>query len=1015
MYYSSLPRKGAPLAIGLLLVCLASLPSGTVIPNGRPAPSSTSPDLTIHGTAVVDQVGWSVAAIGDLNADGHDDFAIGAPLAGYECTDMLADDWVRHAAVVDLDADGDPDMATVSSELNQLTIYLNDGHGVFSTATVTPSGGKEPNFVLDEDMDGDGDPDLVVANTFNNRLAVHLNDGSAQFTLDGTYVAGAGPTWLVSPDVDGDGDPDIVAANYITDRITTHLNDGTGALGAAISTYVAATPTRVRTANLDADGIPDVVVLCRDDDIVTVLLGAGDGTFPTSVEHATSDRPSQLDLGDFDGDADIDFAVVNKGGVQNLSLFWNDGFGAFTHGADYPGLEDSTYYCVVATDLEPDGDLDFVVGTGAATLEIRRNHGLGTFSSIEEYHLGAIPSSWARRVDKIVASDLDGEPGVDLVGVDPNSDRLYLAFNDGAGSFPGSPDQGEVYVVFGGPGFDAQGDFSVDELDGTNGFLIRGITHHDQLGYSLSGRGDVNGDGVDDLVLGAPSVDSVDFEDLGEAYVVYGRSGIGSSGSFDLSTLDGTNGSVLRGFDGMAGFDVAVVGDFDADGYDDLLVGAPMAQVGGTHDGGHAYLVRGGGEIGADGILDLSTIDGSDGIRFHGDTEHGMAGFAVGAAGDVNGDGFDDLLVTSPDDGNADEHSAAYLVFGTTFPQPATKELRTLDGMDGVRLLSFDCEDVLDGDVTGIGDFNGDGLDDFAVGLPHLYDEPPEHSRVVVVFGSASLQGPPVYDLHSVDGTNGFVAAAFDGASYSGAGISPAGDWNGDGFTDLLLGGPRNADAHYHHDFGWAIGSTYVLLGGHVVGASGVVDLNALDGTDGFEIPGSAGGDMFGRDVAFLGDVNDDGTDDLLVGAPGHTKFTEWMGRALLRFGYQTALAAFRNDSAGTNLAGYEATAPVMGEDWRATVDNTGTGNFVAGVMGFERPLELYLPGADDFLLMDPLSPGGELLGLPPAFGHGAVTFAVPIPRDPALAGFALSTQGAGLGGGGGTNLHNAYDLVIGH
>ncbi len=72
------------------------------------------------------------------------------------------------------------------------------------------------------------------------------------------------------------------------------------------------------------------------------------------------------------------------------------------------------------------------------------------------------------------------------------------------------------------------------------------------------------------------------------------------------------------------------------------------------------------------------------------------------------------------------------------------------------------------------------------------------------------------------------------------------------------------------------------------------------------------------------------------------------------------------------------------------------------------------MPLADDFLLIDPLSPGGELLQLPPAYGYGVVTFSVPIPDDVALAGFMLSTQGAGLGGGGGTTLHNAYDLFVG-
>ncbi len=132
---------------------------------------------------------------------------------------------------------------------------------------------------------------------------------------------------------------------------------------------------------------------------------------------------------------------------------------------------------------------------------------------------------------------------------------------------------------------------------------------------------------------------------------------------------------------------------------------------------------------------------------------------------------------------------------------------------------------------------------------------------------------------------------------------------------------------------------------------------------------------------------------------------------------YETPLASatFRNDLESANPAGYSAAAPGLGGVWTATVDNTGTGNFIAGVMAYSDPLELYLPRADGHLLIDPTSPDGELLQLPPAYGYGVVSFSAEIPEDVALIGFALSTQGAGLGGGGGTNLHNAFDLIAGY
>ncbi len=164
----------------------------------------------------------------------------------------------------------------------------------------------------------------------------------------------------------------------------------------------------------------------------------------------------------------------------------------------------------------------------------------------------------------------------------------------------------------------------------------------------------------------------------------------------------------------------------------------------------------------------------------------------------------------------------------------------------------------------------------------------------------------------------------------------------------------------------------------------------------------------FGRFVAL------DGT-TALVGMPWDDDQGSGAGAAYV-FTVEGASAhvQWRNDAGGTNPFRYYAFPPVMGEVWTATVDNSTTGSFVAGVMGYAYPLEQYLPAADGFLLIDPTSAGGELLQLPPAFGYGLVDFTALIPSDPSLAGFCLSTQGAGLGGAGGVNLYSAFDLFVG-
>jgi len=126
------------------------------------------------------------------------------------------------------------------------------------------------------------------------------------------------------------------------------------------------------------------------------------------------------------------------------------------------------------------------------------------------------------------------------------------------------------------------------------------------------------------------------------------------------------------------------------------------------------------------------------------------------------------------------------------------------------------------------------------------------------------------------------------------------------------------------------------------------------------------------------------------------------------------ASATFRNDSGGTNPTGYVASPPVMDTLWTASVDNAGMNNTLAGVVGYLTPLEYYLPGPDDWLLVNIVDPNGELLGIGTRAGSGVVSFSAPVPGDAALCGFAASTQGFGLGGTGGINLHNAYDVVLG-
>ncbi len=440
--------------------------------------------------------------------------------------------------------------------------------------------------------------------------------------------------------------------------------------------------------------------------------------------------------------------------------------------------------------------------------------------------------------------DVNGD-GIDdiIIGArwaDPNANNL----------------SGESYVIFGSSaGFPTS--FNLSTLNGTNGFVLNGIAANDKSGWSVSSAGDVNGDGVDDILIGAPAAIGYGFAvSAGESYVVFG-SNAGFAASFDLSSLDGTNGFIIGGLLDNDSFGAAVssAGDINGDGFSDIIIGAYTADPAAKDAAGESYVIFG-TDTAFGTYFDPSTLDGGNGFVISGIDISDISGYSVSGAGDVNGDGIDDIIIGAPNgDPNGNAFAGeSYVIFGSTTGFAANFDLASLDGTNGFTINGVEADDGTGFSVSAAGDVNGDGIDDLIIGEP---GGSATSNESYVVFGSDAGFGATL-DLSSLNGSNGFVMHGITVGDRSGYQVSGAGDVNGDGFADIIIGAPAtDTDT----------GESYVIFGTDQ-GFAASFTMSSLDGTNGFVLRGKLTGDSSGVTVSAAGDVNNDGFDDLIIGAP---------------------------------------------------------------------------------------------------------------------------------------------------
>ncbi len=403
------------------------------------------------------------------------------------------------------------------------------------------------------------------------------------------------------------------------------------------------------------------------------------------------------------------------------------------------------------------------------------------------------------------------------------------------------------------------------------------------FGVSGASAGDVNNDGYDDFIIGAYSYDNGQ-QNEGRAFLYYGSSS-GLSSSWNWSQESNQEGALYAN-------SVSSAGDVNNDGYDDVIVGAVYYDDG-QSDEGRIYLYHG-------SSMGLST---SPSASLTSNVTFASFGRSVAEAGDVNGDGYDDVIVGSYQYSNGQTSEGLAFVFNGS--ASTIESSPSWYSESNQSFAYFGCA------VAGAGDVNGDGYDDVIVGAYSYDNGQSDEGRVFAYYGSSS----------GLSSSANWSAEGNQESAYFGCTISSAGDVNGDGYDDVIIGA-------YCYDNGQTDeGRAYVYYGSS----------SGLQSSPAKTYEANSIYAYLGMAVSTAGDVNNDGYDDIIIGAYNYDNGDSTEGRAWIYLGSSSGLSStaywIGKGHQMDDLYGWFGTTA-------GDVNNDGLDDIVVGAPYFDNPLD---------------------------------------------------------------------------